>query len=105
MPILDFQVHLCKTHVFLKVPLNTYNMIVRLLRIVRVYMECVFLISLFCHTETLRSSVPALEPCKNIVFFEVGIKNTALSRSCCDENMGKHAIFTLFCDYSCIEVS
>ena len=54
MPVLDFQVHLCKTHVFLKVPLNTYNMIVRLLRILRGLYGVCFLISQFCHTETLR---------------------------------------------------
>ena len=54
MPVLDFQVHLCKTHVFLKVSLNTYNMIVRLLRILRGLYGVCFLISQFCHTETLR---------------------------------------------------
>ena len=54
MPVLDFQVHLCKTHVFLKVSLNTYSMIVRLLRILRGLYGVCFLISQFCHTETLR---------------------------------------------------
>ena len=54
VPVLDFQVHLCKTHVFLKVPLNTYSMIVRLLRILRGLYGVCFLISQFCHTETLR---------------------------------------------------